>query len=89
MRTKYRVKVTYHATRWYPWVAWCEGCATSPLYTRELRIAHDHATSHAARCEDLHRRNWQAACPSCKAYGSVARACPKCQGYGWVKEVDA
>ena len=92
MRTKYRVKIAYDRTRVYPWRFMCEGCGYTSLSTPSAAVAHDLATSHAARCEDLHWLNWQAACPSCckTAYGGViAPACPACQGYGWVKEAAA
>lgn len=86
MRTKYRVKATYRATRWYPWLVSCEGCGMSPLCFRSLYAANSRAIAHAALCKELHWRNWDAACPSCKSYGKVARACPVCLGYGFERE---
>ena len=86
MRTKYRVKIAYDRTRVYPWRFMCEGCGYTSLSTPSAAVAHDLATSHAARCEDLHWLNWQAACPSCKAACKVARACHVCLGYGWERE---
>lgn len=82
MTTKYRVKAR-PAERTYR----CDGCKS--IFLILLADADDivpAATEHAATCSDLHWRNWQAACPSCKLYGRVARACPVCLGYGVVRD---
>lgn len=76
---RYAVKVRpvgRHVWRWdRPCGAW------QPSGFRDvIRWAH----IHAATCEDLHRANWAAACPSCKAFGKIAPACPVCLGRGWV-----
>ena len=86
---RYAVKVRRGPGRTMPglWWGWeCEGCTKASLvgHTRSYYTQRD-AQTHAARCEDLHRANWDAACPSCKAYGRVARACPVCLGRGWVE----
>lgn len=62
----------------------CEGCGD----TTHAPVAYAtwYAHHHAATCPDLHWRNWTAACPSCKAYGRIARACPVCLGYGFERE---
>lgn len=56
---------------------------TSMIMSR--RIAYLAADLHASLCEPLHRANWDAACPSCKLFGRVAKACPECLGRGWCK----
>lgn len=71
----------------YVWRWDCDGCGcwqTSTSLRKAQRSAFNRATRHAARCSDLHWRNWDAACPSCKAFGKVAKACPQCLGRGWV-----
>ena len=62
----------------------CHQCgAVSP--TMPSRRAFVAADVHTSLCEDLHRANWDAACPSCKAFGKIAKACPVCLGRGWCK----
>ena len=89
MRTKYRVKV--RLLKWTGGGAWraeCPACHWWSLpYRREwLHLCHLAASDHAAICEALHWANWEAACPSCKSYGKVAKACPVCLGYGFERE---
>ena len=62
----------------------CEGCGDSSL--NPVIYATWYAHHHAAACESLHRANWDACCPSCKAYGRIAPACPVCLGYGHIVE---
>lgn len=66
------------------WRHWCDGCGTRSGLWLTLGDAADSARRHAADCEDLHRANWDAACPSCKAFWKVSPACPCCLGRGWV-----
>lgn len=79
--TTYRYAVKVRRGR----VLFCQGCGCDVIWpTRDA--ATRSATRHAANCEDLHRANWAAACPSCKVWGKVAKACPECLGRGWVRE---
>lgn len=65
--------------------AWkCEACRESDSWVHRNTACND-AQIHAAGCEDLHRANWDSACPSCKLFGRVAKACPVCLGRGWCK----
>ncbi|MBB1511992.1 hypothetical protein H5399_05155 [Tessaracoccus sp. MC1627] len=81
---RYAVKVG-RPRRVQSWGFWCEGCETQFGYWADRLAAALRARAHSAICEDLHRANWGAACPSCKAYGRVAKACPVCLGRGWCK----
>ena len=83
---RYAVKVRHDRLRAYPWTFHCEGCGVGSLRIRTLAEAHDHAERHAARCEALHRANWDAACRWCRRYGRAARACHACLGYGYERE---
>lgn len=67
------------------WGSWCQGCETELGFWTDRLDAAWGASRHAANCEALHRANWDAACPSCKLFGKVAKACPECLGRGWVK----
>lgn len=86
---RYAVKVLHRPGTILPGLMWgwrCPCCldASSFLWVRPGG-AREAAARHAANCEDLHRANRAAACPSCKMFGKVAPACPVCLGRGWVK----
>ena len=87
---RYAVKVsaprlaTRNAETWTEYEIHCQGCLGVAFYRRRRRALR-FARKHAATCEDLHRLNWDAACPSCKLFGRVAKACPECLGRGWCK----
>lgn len=80
---RYAVKVKHlrHGFHTYG----CQGCGVWIGCGTDRATAAMAANHHAANCEQLHRANWDAACPSCKAFGKIAPACPQCLGKGWVK----
>lgn len=81
---RYAVKVKHLRHGRASWSCPPEACDfTSMIMSR--RTAYLAADLHASLCEPLHRANWDAACPSCKLFGKVAKACPECLGQGWVK----
>ena len=78
-----RGRVSDHLALAGRWLLICQGCGCDVLWSAR-GAAIRAATRHAANCEDLHRANWGAACPSCKLFGKVAKSCPECLGRGWV-----
>ena len=87
MRTKYRVKVRKAGTSVWRWD--CPACGrweASSSIRKARRRVYRWAAMHAATCTNLHWLNWAAACPSCKAYGRVAKACLVCLGRGYERE---
>ena len=83
---KFSVKVHgRHLSSCGGYMAFCQVCGHTDVWLT-LASAYASATRHAATCERLHRANWEAACPSCKAYGRVAPACPVCLGRGFERE---
>ena len=82
----YRFAVKVRATGSHDsWTLRCQGCGRFGSCVG-VGMPHDAATAHAATCEDLHRANWAAACPSCRSYGRIAPACPVCLGRGYEAE---